>query len=173
MDGNARAEPCTRESAWFRSATCMVGLAQVHGSARRSAWFRFCRCMDGLKRPHFRPQNTPTTSNLRIDASTLRILAPPLRPCLEPPHPRQCPHLPDKPQHSEGGFKGAIAQGVSLCLQPHKSLKLNPFIELFSKNQLRNCGSFRALAARLRFPPSRSSRLNRSCKRCSSRRRHH
>ena len=57
MDGNARAEPCTRESAWFRSATCMVGLRNLHGSALRSAWFSFCRCMDGLKKPDFSIKN--------------------------------------------------------------------------------------------------------------------
>ena len=50
MDGNAQAQPCTRKLAWFRSATCMVGLRNLHGSARRSAWFRFQRCMVGLKR---------------------------------------------------------------------------------------------------------------------------
>ena len=49
MDGNAQAEPCTRKLAWFRSATCMVGLTQVHGWTFRSAWFRFRRCMDGLE----------------------------------------------------------------------------------------------------------------------------
>ena len=58
MDGNARAEPCTRESAWFRSATCMVGLAQVHGSARRSAWLRFRRCMVGLSKRGLRTKMT-------------------------------------------------------------------------------------------------------------------
>ena len=51
MDGNAQAEPCTRKLAWFRSATCMVGLHNLHGSARRSAWFSFRRCMVGLKKP--------------------------------------------------------------------------------------------------------------------------
>ena len=50
MDGDARAEPCTRKLAWFSSATCMVGLRNLHGSARRSAWFRFQRCMVGLKK---------------------------------------------------------------------------------------------------------------------------
>ena len=54
MDGNAQAEPCTRKSAWFRSATCMVGLRNLHGSARRSAWFRFRRCMNGLKNHNLR-----------------------------------------------------------------------------------------------------------------------
>ena len=50
MDGNAEAEPCTRELAWFHSATCMDGLAQVHGWTFRSAWLRFRRCMDGLSK---------------------------------------------------------------------------------------------------------------------------
>ena len=50
MDGHAEAEPCTRERAWFRSATSMDGLAQVHGWTFRSAWFRFRRCMDGLSK---------------------------------------------------------------------------------------------------------------------------
>ena len=61
MDGNARAEPCTRKLAWFRSATCMVGLRNLHGSARRSAWFRFQRCMVGLKKGssrHCDPQHS-------------------------------------------------------------------------------------------------------------------
>ena len=56
MDGNAKAEPCTRERAGFRSATSMDGLAQVHGWTFRSAWFRFRRCMDGLKKPDFGPK---------------------------------------------------------------------------------------------------------------------
>ena len=52
MDGNAEAEPCTRKLAWFRSATCMVGLRNLHGSARRSAWFDFSKCMVPLPALH-------------------------------------------------------------------------------------------------------------------------
>ena len=50
MDGSAETEPCTRELAWFHSATSMDGLAQVHGWTFRSAWFRFRHCMDGLSK---------------------------------------------------------------------------------------------------------------------------
>ena len=49
MDGNAKAEPCTRKLAWFHSATSMDGLAQVHGWTFLSAWFSFRRSMDGHK----------------------------------------------------------------------------------------------------------------------------
>ena len=52
MDGNAQAEPCTRKLAWFRSATCMVGLRNLHGSARRSAWLDFPKCMVQLSALH-------------------------------------------------------------------------------------------------------------------------
>ena len=38
MDGNVRAEPCTRKLAWLDSTTCMVPLAEVHGSAFVVAW---------------------------------------------------------------------------------------------------------------------------------------
>ena len=62
MDGNAQAEPCTRKSAWFRSATCMVPFGNLHGWTSQLAWFRFCRCMDGLKKPILAPKTTPARS---------------------------------------------------------------------------------------------------------------
>ena len=84
MDGNVRAEPCTHKSAWFRSATCMVGLAQVHGWTSRSAWFGFRRCMVGLENRNLQAKNdTPTrppcASSRRLSAQALNHPCPPER----------------------------------------------------------------------------------------------
>ena len=106
MDGNAKAEPCTRKLAWFHSATSMDGLAQVHGWTFRSAWFRFWRCMDGLKKPDF---------DLKIMLVIRRksIPQPPRQEVLPPPLklrrtsrlliPRQLQH----PQHFGEGVNGS------------------------------------------------------------------
>ena len=92
MDGNARAEPCTRKLAWFRSATCMVGLRNLHGSALRFPWFSFRHCMDRLENRNLQAQNDTSTcppcalvapklcegaSSRRLSAHALNHLCPP------------------------------------------------------------------------------------------------
>ena len=105
MDGNARAEPCTRKLAWFRSATCMVGLRNLHGWTPQLAWFSSPKCMVQLTALHgwtfktwFVSQNDthadhhspprqevlPPPLKLR---RTSRVLI--LRQILHPRHPRQ------------------------------------------------------------------------------------
>ena len=73
MDGDARAQPCTRKLAWFRSATCMVGLRNLHGSARRNAWLDFPKCMVQL--PALHPMDTkaaPDTRSSHLATAKLR-----------------------------------------------------------------------------------------------------
>ena len=62
MDGSAEAQPCARQRAWFNSATCMVGLRNLHGCTRASAWLGLQDCMVQLLRVNPLASNRPLTS---------------------------------------------------------------------------------------------------------------
>ena len=136
MDGNARAEPCTRKLAWFRSATCMVGLHNLHGSARRSAWLDFPKCMVQLSALHgwafktwFANQNDtpadhPSTTSARNASAAAEALADKSRshPSTSPTSPTSSPSC--NPPHTSSRRLSAHALnqsvlGIALTLRIH------------------------------------------------------